>query len=400
MSARSRSVPCGTIGIMTISNNHSHGRLWGRVGAEFVGSFLVLFLVYVLTSIVTALYSVNILLIAVGTAFAYATVTAVFSYHGTVQLNPAVTVASVVSGRTRLPDGVLYVIAQVVASVLAAFAVKPLLPVNKNIGPSTWLSSAVNGYGDASVSASTLKGADLSFGLGHAAVFEFVAALLVIACVLRFSVMGARSAGIIGAAYGAGTLFAYPVTGAALNPARATGIAVLGHAEQLPNDPLGQLWVFWLFPVLAAAIVAVVLLAGEAIGMRAAIKATEAREAMEAVPGEEHGTEADDGAEEAAEDGDGPEGTGPTDEADDAEADGPEPTAEDGHGTSDEETGTAGDAPTPARNDDATAKDADDTTADDVGNATAKDGAPSGKADDEAKPIDDKDKDGEAEPAK
>lgn len=400
MSARPRSVLCGTIGIMTISNNHSHGRLWGRVGAEFAGSFLVLFLVYVLTSIVTALYSVNILLIAVGTAFAYATVTAVFSYHGTVQLNPAVTVASVVSGRTRLPDGVLYVIAQVVASVLAAFAVKPLLPVNKNIGPSTWLSSAVNGYGDASVSASTLKGADLSFGLGHAAVFEFVAALLVIACVLRFSVMGARSAGIIGAAYGAGTLFAYPVTGAALNPARATGIAVLGHAEQLPNDPLGQLWVFWLFPVLAAAIVAVVLLAGEAIGMRAAIKATEAREAMEAVPGEEHGTEADAdaSAEEAAEDGDGPEGTGPTGEAGDAEADEPEPTANDGHGNPDEETGTAGDAPTQTKDDDTT-KDDDDVTTDD---ATTKDDddAPTGKADDEAKPTDGKDKDGEAEPAK
>lgn len=52
----------------------------------------------------------------------------------------------------------------------------------------------------------------------------------------------------------------YPVTGAGLNPARSTGIAVATVNEGLTQNPLQQLWVFWIAPVLAAAVVALVMI--------------------------------------------------------------------------------------------------------------------------------------------
>ena len=55
---------------------------------------------------------------------------------------------------------------------------------------------------------------------------------------------------------GACAAVATPVTGAALNPVRSTGIAVFSAAENLTQNPLDQLWVFWICPVLAAALVA------------------------------------------------------------------------------------------------------------------------------------------------
>ena len=53
---------------------------------------------------------------------------------------------------------------------------------------------------------------------------------------------------------------ATPVTGAGLNPARSTGIALAAMNEGLTQNPLQQLWVFWISPVLAAAVVALVMI--------------------------------------------------------------------------------------------------------------------------------------------
>lgn len=46
----------------------------------------------------------------------------------------------------------------------------------------------------------------------------------------------------MGLAYAVGTTITYPVTGAALNPARATGIAIFAQNQGLNEEPLQQLW--------------------------------------------------------------------------------------------------------------------------------------------------------------
>ena len=64
----------------------------------------------------------------------------------------------------------------------------------------------------------------------------------------------------MGIAYGLGAAVAYPLTGAGLNPARSTGIAVFAQNQGLSQQPLQQLWVFWICPILAAAVVALVII--------------------------------------------------------------------------------------------------------------------------------------------
>ena len=67
-------------------------------------------------------------------------------------------------------------------------------------------------------------------------------------------------AAYMGVAYGFGVAIAFPVTGAALNPARATGIALFAYNQDLTQNPLTQLWLFWVCPVLAAAVVALAMM--------------------------------------------------------------------------------------------------------------------------------------------
>jgi aquaporin Z len=86
----------------------------------------------------------------------------------------------------------------------------------------------------------------------------------------------------MGLAYGAGAAFTYPVTGAALNPARATGVAVFAQNQGLTQEPMQQLWVFWIVPVLAAALVALVMVAQELFAKSAAPAAVAEPEAVQA----------------------------------------------------------------------------------------------------------------------
>ena len=64
----------------------------------------------------------------------------------------------------------------------------------------------------------------------------------------------------MGLAYGLATAISYPVTGAGMNPARSTGIALATMNQGLDQNPVQQLWVFWIAPVLAAAVVALVVI--------------------------------------------------------------------------------------------------------------------------------------------
>lgn len=48
-----------------------------------------------------------------------------------------------------------------------------------------------------------------------------------------------------------------------MNPARSTGIALFARNAGLSQNPLQQLWVFWICPILAAAIVAMVMIGAQ-----------------------------------------------------------------------------------------------------------------------------------------
>ena len=217
-----------------------------RVCAELAGSFLLCFAIYAFSTWGSAVYGINIVFFALATGLAYAAVTAIFSRVSGGQLNPAITVASVLVSKTKILDGILYVIAQVIGAIAAGFAVVKLLPTSEQVA-----AKVLTQYG-------------ITFSITLAIVVEVVASLIVVATAMSslgdHGESSERHVIAMGLAYGLATAISYPVTGAGLNPARSTGIALAAMNEGLTQNPLQQLWVFWISPVLAAAVVALVMI--------------------------------------------------------------------------------------------------------------------------------------------
>ena len=127
-----------------------------------------------------------------------------------------------------------------------------------------WMTPTINGFDKNSVSYSTLGNYGVTFSITLAIAVEVIAGIVIVAAALRTTGEHGESstnhAVAMGLTYGIGTAIAYPVTGAALNPARATGIAIFAQNQGLNEEPLQQLWVFWICPVLAAAVVALIVI--------------------------------------------------------------------------------------------------------------------------------------------
>lgn len=145
-----------------------------------------------------------------------------------------------------------------------ASPVVKLLPTSEQVAAKVWLTPAVNGFENGSVSYSLLTQYGITFSITLAIVVEVVASLIVVATAMSslgdHGESSDRHVIAMGLAYGLATAISYPVTGAGLNPARSTGIALAAMNEGLTQNPLQQLWVFWISPVLAAAVVALVMI--------------------------------------------------------------------------------------------------------------------------------------------
>ncbi|PJM72862.1 glycerol transporter [Bifidobacterium primatium] len=241
-----------------------------RVLSEFAGTFFACFVIYTAGTYGTVLYGANVLFVALATALAYAASTAVFGRFSGGHFNPAVTLAAVLTSRTSWIDGILYVLAQVAGGIAAGFLIMGILPTSSTVTSTMWFTSAVNGYGDGSPSNSMLSQAGISFNYIMALAVEVVMAILVVAAAtvtLRENGSPAHTHTLAtGLAYGAAVAVAYAVTGAGLNPARSTGIAIVAQGKGLTVEPLSQLWLFWVCPLLGGALVALAVLLTAAIG--------------------------------------------------------------------------------------------------------------------------------------
>lgn len=232
-----------------------------RVGGELVGSFLICLCIYLFSTIGLTLYGPYLSFVALATGLIYAGVTMMLAKVCQAQFNPAITVASMLVSKTRVLDGILSILAQVLGALAAgALVMKVILPTSDAVTVAQWMSYVNNGFDDGSFSYGQLSQAGVSFGIAAAIVVEVVAGMIIAGAAMRMTdEQGAPRQGYglaMGVAYGACAAFAAPVTGAALNPARSTGIAVFSSFEDLTQNPLDQLWVFWICPVLAAALVA------------------------------------------------------------------------------------------------------------------------------------------------
>jgi MIP family channel proteins len=200
--------------------------------AEFLGVFLFMFMTagaIVLNQYRDGIIGLAGIAAAQGVTLAIA-VTATMNISGG-HLNPAVTVGLWSIGRIGWKQAGLYVLAQVLGAVVGALAVKGLYPDG---------AARVAQFGLPRLAA------DLSFTQG-----VLVEAILTF--FLAFAVMGTAvdsaapklGGWAIGLTVMMGVLASGGITGAAMNPARAFGPALVANAW------LGQL-VFWIGPILGA----------------------------------------------------------------------------------------------------------------------------------------------------
>jgi aquaporin Z len=141
-------------------------------------------------------------------------------------LNPAVTIGFWAA--KRFPGGEVwrYVAAQISGALLASLVLKVLFPANANLGATHPAGSAMQSF-----------------------VLEFILTFLLMFVILNVST-GAKEKGVtagiaVGAVIALEALFAGPICGASMNPARS-------FAPALWSGHVADLWVYLLAPVLGA----------------------------------------------------------------------------------------------------------------------------------------------------
>ena len=229
-------------------------RLSSRLGAEFLGTFLLVFggtgaavlaaqFVDPVSSEATGL---GIGFLGVALAFGLTVVAGAYAlgHISGGHFNPAISIGLAAAKKFAWKDVPAYVVVQVVAAI-AASATLWLVAINRRGMTKQLLVDsgfAANGYGDHSPGRFALI-ACLVIEVVLTAVF-----LLVIAGVTDPRASKGFAALAIGLTLTLIHLISIPVTNTSVNPARSTGPAL---ALALGGDgwALGQLWLFWVAPI-------------------------------------------------------------------------------------------------------------------------------------------------------
>lgn len=217
-----------------------------RLAAEFIGTFWLVLGGCGSAVLAAAFPQLGIGFAGVALAFGLTVLTMAFAigHISGCHLNPAVSLGLVVGGRFPARELVPYVVAQVLGGIAGA-AVLYLIATGKagaEIG-----GFASNGYGEHSPG---------KYGLVAAALSEVVMTFMFLMIILGATDPRA-SAGFAPIAIGLGLtlihLISIPVTNTSVNPARSTGPALF-----VGDWAVGQLWLFWVMPLIGAALAGVV----------------------------------------------------------------------------------------------------------------------------------------------
>jgi aquaporin Z len=215
-----------------------------RLGAEFLGTFWLVFGGCGTAVLAAKFPDVGVGLLGVALAFGLTVLTMAYAvgHVSGGHFNPAVTVGLAMGRRFAWKDVVAYVVTQVVAAVVAA-TVLYIVASGASGFDAKKSGFAANGYGDHSPG---------KYSLLAALVIE-----VVLTAFFLYVILGATDsrapAGFAPIAIGLSLtvihLISIPVTNTSVNPARSTGVAFFTDSWAL-----GQLWLFWLAPIVGALI--------------------------------------------------------------------------------------------------------------------------------------------------
>ncbi len=211
-----------------------------RVMAEFFGTFWLTLGGCGAAVLAAAFPVVGIGLLGVSFAFGLTVLTMAYAvgHISGGHFNPAVTLGLWAAGRCANKHVLPYIVAQVIGAIVAAGILWVIAS-----GKAGWVPAgfAANGYGELSPS---------KYGLTACLITELIMTFFFLFIIVGTTSKGAATgfAGIpIGLALTLIHLVSIPVTNTSVNPARSTGPALFAGSEYV-----GQLWLFWLAPILGA----------------------------------------------------------------------------------------------------------------------------------------------------
>jgi aquaporin Z len=215
-------------------------------GAEFLGTFWLVLGGCGSAVLAAKFPDIGIGMLGVAFAFGLTVVTMAYAigHISGCHLNPAVSIGLYAGGRFPAAQLLPYIVAQVLGGI-AAGAVLYVIASGKT-GFDAAAGFAANGYGEHSLG---------GYSMTAALVTEVVMTMFFL-----FIIMGATDkrapAGLAPLAIGLALtlihLISIPVTGTSVNPARSTGVAFFGA-----DWAVGQLWLFWVAPIIGGALGAV-----------------------------------------------------------------------------------------------------------------------------------------------
>ena len=213
-----------------------------RVVAEFCGTFWLVFGGCGAAVLAAAFPGLGIGFYGVAFAFGLTVLTMAYAvgHISGGHFNPAVTIGLWSAGRCASKHVIPYIIAQVIGAIVAAAVLWIIAS-----GKPGWIPGgfASNGYGDLSPG---------KYALGACLIIEVVMTFFFLFVIIGTTSKGAAAgfAGIpIGLALTLIHLVSIPVTNTSVNPARSTGPALFAGGEYI-----GQLWLFWVAPIIGAVI--------------------------------------------------------------------------------------------------------------------------------------------------
>jgi aquaporin Z len=215
-------------------------------GAEFLGTFWLVLGGCGSAVLAAKIPGLGIGLHGVSLAFGLTVLTMAYSigHISGCHLNPAVSIGLWAGGRFPAAKLLPYIVAQVLGAVVAAAVLYVIASGSAGFDMSQGF--ALNGYGEHSP-----KG----YSLLAALVCEVVMTMFFLVIILGATDSRAP-AGFAPIAIGLALtlihLISIPVTNTSVNPARSTGVAVIAGGWAV-----GQLWLFWIAPIIGALLGAV-----------------------------------------------------------------------------------------------------------------------------------------------
>lgn len=219
-----------------------------KYAAEFIGTFWLVLGGCGSAVLAAAFPEVGIGLLGVSLAFGLTVLTMAYAigHISGCHLNPAVSVGLMVGGRFEAGQLAPYVIAQVLGAI-AAGAVLLMIASGQPGFDAAASGFASNGFGERSPG---------GYSMGAALLTEIVMTFMFLMIILGATDSRAP-AGFAPLAIGLGLtlihLVSIPVTNTSVNPARSTGVALFAD-----SGAITQLWLFWVAPIVGAALAGIV----------------------------------------------------------------------------------------------------------------------------------------------